>query len=177
MQDGTLFVACCAPQSTSNADTVELVATTTRSDMADSEGAHEAGMGPTHTSLVTSFLSPGVAEQLHASAHARGATQQPPTSYQTTAQSGNNSSTRPPGAPAGGAYAASSIASDNGWGPRSHKGPAAGVLFAAHEDPSGALARVMAAAQSVSTKALSRRVKAAVADVDRALQIGGDVGG
>lgn len=61
--------------------------------------------------------------------------------------------------------AAASVASDGGWGARSAKGDVAGLLYAEHEDGSGALRRVMAAVQHDPTRALAQRVKQAVKSV------------
>ena len=66
-----------------------------------------------------------------------------------------------------------SAASDGGWASSSHKSDSADVSkYAPHEDPTGALARVMAAAQRESMRTLARRVAASVkrigADLEKA---------
>ena len=69
--------------------------------------------------------------------------------------------------------AMTSAASDGGWASSSHKSDSADVSkYAPHEDTTGALARVMAAAQRESMRTLARRVAASVkrigADLEKA---------
>jgi hypothetical protein len=71
---------------------------------------------------------------------------------------------------------AASAASDGGWDARSANGDVAGLLYAEHEDGSGALSRIMATVKHESTRALAQRVKQAVnrvaLDLDNRGQLG-----
>lgn len=176
LQAGSILVACNALLGSDAADGRPSPNEHIRSNSVQGASAAAAAAAVSRAELLCFDMSPHLPASSTASSPAVDQAGYTWTSVSALPR-GATDGPQPRAAASAGVRATSSVASDGGWGPRSHKGPAQGVLFAAHEDPSGALARVMAAAQGMSTKALQRRVKAAVAQVDSDLQSGTGLGG